>query len=123
MTEIDLARLPDRVREFVELLGLEEARRLLRARGGGFIYVPADPATATTLREVLNEASVTALCARYRGSSLELPTDCAIARVLRDVDICAAHAGGMSATALARRYRLTRRHVLRIVHPERRRAP
>jgi len=115
---IEHAHLPERVRELVDLLGLDEAWRLLSARGGGFIYIPADPAS-TPLRDVLSAASLAKLCQRYRGSSLELPTDCAIVRALRDVQIREAYAGGASARALAHRYRLTRRHVLRIVRIER----
>lgn len=113
---IDVERLPKQVQALVEIIDIDETLALLRAHGGRPIYIPADPGCAAQLHHVLSAQALALLCAHCGNMTLELPMPDAIERQLRRQAIRSAKAAGETTIALARRFGLTRRHVLRILY-------
>lgn len=122
-------RLPRNARDILERLGPVFTLRLVRALGGTTIPVPMR-ATATgdvryrKLRDMIGDDAASALCREYAGTNLYVPAcrqaiaDKRDALLIRDRDAMAQT--GLSerdiVTGLALKYRLSDRHVWRILH-------
>lgn len=111
--DLDLHRLPAVVRELVELIGVDEALALLRARGGAPLYIAQDPQAAGVLRESLSPTAVAALCRAWGGDTLRLPKADRLLAQARDRAIRAAR-GTSSKREIAAAYNLTTERVRQI---------
>jgi len=98
--------------KLIDLLGAEAAQRLVAARGGGVVYVPAPESVAyAALAKTIGADAARKLCYEYGGLRVMLP------RFLRSVlteRVEAMTRAGMSAAAIARELRCTQRHVVRV---------
>ncbi|MBF0424313.1 MAG: hypothetical protein HQL66_00630 [Magnetococcales bacterium] len=113
---IDLSALPERLRELVELIGVDATLVLAQEWGGSCLpslrQLPPDhPLMVRLGPEVVGKL------ADYFGSEWPyIPSGAAHLRRLRDREIRAVYdAGGISADGLARRYRLSNRQVWNIL--------
>jgi hypothetical protein len=117
---IDIADLPPRLAEIAELIGVPKTLKLVEARGGTRIYVPGTITSSHWLARLIGLAAARALSdhvadrsrgGRDVGDYLDIDRGAAALRALRDRRIIAAHANGVSATALALDYGMTERMI------------
>ena len=105
---IPLTAVSHGVQELLQALGYEGLMRLLDQFGGERIYVPRQMTPAHRLALGLGLETAQALC-RFVGPSGEflVPTGRDLRRELRDQEIRALRAQGLSLRALVRRFRLS----------------
>lgn len=109
---VDLRLLPPQLRNLVRLIGLPETVKLLRARGGRPTYIPANPGQAKLLKEVLCDASLTALAREYGNQTIDLPKADKVLKQIRDQYILQACSQGCkSGRELAEEFGLTWRSI------------
>lgn len=111
---IDLEQLPESLRALVELIGFRDTLRLVRQRGGVFVYIPLRTRNAGVLRTLVSKDSVARLVDAFPGENLLIPKLDAIARQIRDGSIIKERRNGASYTELASRYQLTARQIITI---------
>jgi hypothetical protein len=111
---LDQAKLPDTLRDLIEVIGLSATTVLLGHYGGSRLYIPKHPAADNPLIELLGLETVTKLTARYQLCVLEIPKLDAIHRFERDMTIRRRLANGESPRKLSTEYGLTIRHLRRI---------
>lgn len=63
--------LPQLAQDLIQLIGWDDAVKLMERFGGTYVDIPRDPAKATQLTEILSSAAVESLCAYYCGSRME----------------------------------------------------
>jgi Mor family transcriptional regulator len=98
----------------VEHLGSKSAWRLVERLGGTSLYVPWQP-TVNLLSHV-DLADAQRLCAAMGGEGyIEIPLRASLSVAYRNAQICAEAEAGATHRALARQYRITERHVRRIL--------
>lgn len=99
--------------ELQDVLGVDDARRFLRAVGGVRTYIPARPDADHKIALIVGLPGMAALCREYGGEYLSLPTsgerdtiEKQARRLLR--------AGGKSQAAIARECQTSLRYVEKI---------
>lgn len=95
--------------------GDDAAAAMVEAFGGSKLYVPQHLGRDHRLVEALGLQVARWLHREFRGAYLEVPSCKSADRAARDETMRSEAAAGASLAELARRYRLSRRHVRRIV--------
>ncbi len=117
-----VALLPRVLAEMAEVIPATDVLKLAERFGGTRLYFPWQPPGETSeLARVLGVSAAQALSARYSGDVIEMPLAALAFQTMRDREIDALGAKGESAGQLARRFKLTRRSVTRILSTARRR--
>lgn len=109
-----IEHLPGELRAIAELIGLPAALRLVEARGGRRLYVPAGVAPEHALVQIVGEAAAAELCRAYAGECLEIPRAVGYATAVRNADIRQRRSQGVSQSTLAGEHRLTERQIRNI---------
>lgn len=116
--DIDVSALTPLLKRLVRAIGVPATVDLLQARGGTRLYFKGERKRndRRLLRDLVGEDAATALYAEFRdhGQELTLPKVDKILTQLRDRAIRAERGRGVGVEILARKYRLTRRHVSNI---------
>jgi hypothetical protein len=115
LARMDWTRMPQGLRELRSLVGTEATVRLAGACGGSGVYVPRRPGPEHWLAQLLGEANARMLGEVYGGDKLEVPTLGALRHQERLRRMRSLREAGMSITALARTFGLTRRRVFQIL--------
>jgi hypothetical protein len=113
------ALVPQLVADWIDLMGLAPTLALVRAYPGLQIKVPIGtrPGLMTErLSVILGAEHAAAFIARHGGEHLAVPSCKALARVLRDVEICKAYDEGHKPTEIAMAFALTIRQVRHILN-------
>jgi len=111
---VDPDLLPPQIRLFVQLIGLPDTITLLDARGGTFIRIPFT-AQDSQLAKIIGLESAIILSHALGGEKKELPKSDKILTQIRNDAIRTARQH-MSAAEVARKFGLTRRHVINLTH-------
>lgn len=112
---IDLAALPPFARELEEYIGLPATLALCAAYGGLSLWIPRTLPPDSALPLEIGSEPARKLVAIYGGCRIEPPRLAALATAKRDALIASDAAAGEGLPVLALRYRLTVRHVRRIL--------
>lgn len=115
MSAVSGYELSTRLQEIVQLVGLAGALALVEKYGGTRVYVPVAPVVEHPLTRLLGPVGVAALAAAWGRDWLDVPRGVGILRAERDRAVRAAFDAGTSARKLALEYRLTERHIWRIL--------
>ena len=111
---VDVSTLPPQLRRLVRALGVADTLRLLKHRGGTRLEFP-DKGTRGFLVELLGLEQTRALLNAFEGQPrIDLPKLDKITTQIRDREIRADHAAGISVTTLAVRHDLTMRQIWNI---------
>jgi len=115
----ELTGLSAGVRELLEGLGYDGLMRLLDAYAGELIYVPREVTADHALAQALGLETAQALC-RTVGCSggFRVPTGHDLRRKLRDREIRAQRAAGLSLRALVRRFKLSECRICAVLAQE-----
>lgn len=106
--------LPPRLHEFVRLIGLPATMLMVDRFGGLRIYIPLEPTPEHMFAELIGFDNLVALCSEFNGDRVLLPRALRALNAVRNAKIRAEY-GPKSLRDLASEYRLTERHVSRIV--------
>lgn len=115
-----LGALPPVAREMVDALGLAPALELLQTLRGRRVLIPPQLADDSSLvAQVGRETAEKLVLSLGLGvtRTVDLPLLVGVDRMLRNTAIRAGLAAGESQAELARRYRLTERHIRKIASP------
>jgi hypothetical protein len=120
LTSAHSARLPDSVKELIDVIGFEAALALVRAFPGIPIKVPVgrrpDGVMFQRLVEAIGRTAAERFVFHYGGESGYVVPRCAAAiRAVRDAEIIAKYDGGANVDNLARKYRLSVRQIRTIL--------
>lgn len=107
--------LPPRIRELAEIIGLQPALLLVEKYGGAKFYVPRTVAADHSLAELLGAETARKLAAEFGGSMVWMPRYAKLLKLNRDREIRAQSKAGASGYRLALKFKLTDRHVRRIL--------
>lgn len=107
-------RLPKRVRELIELIGLGETATLLEHHGGLPKYIPKKVTWSCRLLRTISRDSLARLSRRYGGESIELPKIDHIHRLIRNLEIIRRSENGDTRSELMAEYHLSRRQIANI---------
>jgi len=110
----DLDRLPGRVAELADVIGLRAALTLVELRGGTRLAVPKKPAPGHWLVEHIGLDALTALCRYYGGETIEIDRCAAALRAGLEARIVRDYQDGASNSQLARRYGYTERGIRKL---------
>jgi Mor family transcriptional regulator len=103
--------LPQKAKELVELIGLVETVRLLRACGGTRRYIPKNHSCRAGVWDAISDYAFRKLCAEYAGETLELPKVDSFIRAERDLEIIQLSREGVSRSQLVKRFGLSYRQI------------
>ncbi|CAN5434967.1 hypothetical protein BH10PSE18_BH10PSE18_18630 [soil metagenome] len=118
-TDLATELLPQRLQEFVRLIGLAPTMRLVDRFGGLRIYIPATATEDHAFAELIGVENLGKLCQEYShgglGLRFELPSATRALNAVRNAQIRSDYQAGKSARELASEHRLHERHIERIV--------
>lgn len=120
---IDLDRLPGRVAELADVVGLRAALILVELRGGTRLAVPKKPAPGHWLVEHIGVEALDKLCRYYGGETIEIDRCAAALRAGLEANILRDYENGASNSQLARRYNYTERGIRKLRRRLERREP
>lgn len=112
--DLDLYNIPDSIRDYIELCGLEATMGLVAAFGGRQIVVPVGRVKGATRAALVRAMGVDAaelFMKRYGGEYLTVAKCAAALRDIRDRQIVDDFNGGMSAARLAEKYGMCERNI------------
>lgn len=107
---IDKNGLPDFLQELIEIIGHDGAYRLTQKYGGQIKYVAKSPGRSS-MREILSEKELAALCGYYGGETLEIPKADHFYKQVRNIRIMQALASGKSRAQVAKEFSLGIRQI------------
>lgn len=113
------ALVPQLVAEWIDLMGLAPTLALVRAYPGLQIKVPfgVKPGLMTArLDLILGSEAAAAFITRHGGEHLTVPSCAALARALRDAEICAAFDSGEKPHEIAMAFGMTLRQIRLILN-------
>lgn len=111
---IDVCMLPPQIRFLVELIGLPDTVKLLKAKGGHRLLIPTGKQETNQLNNIISSEAVKILCnSQYAGHRLTLPKADKILDQIRNLHIRAS-AESTTKSELASQYNLTQRHIQRL---------
>ena len=113
-TALDLAQLPDSVRELTECIGLHGALAIVERYGGTRVWIPAKYDPEHSLVTVIGAVAAKALVGRYALGHLMIPRCAAAMRAARDEALRARYHAGETARTLAREFCLTEIRIYQI---------
>lgn len=116
MRRIDFSRPangtdPGVFKEIKEKMGCETTAKLVGQYGGTTIYIPKKIKIEHPLYQLLGKEISQQLSSEFGGLHVEINRDVALERARRNKMILEDRAAGMSQSAVARKYRLTTRHI------------
>jgi len=111
---LDQAKLPDTLRDLLQLIGLAATVRLLERRGGCSLHVPGRMHSTHHLVMLLGEDTAHKLSTRYSKDRIILPKLDTLLRAARDQEIKKRRMNGESPKVLAEEYWLTDRQIRNI---------
>ncbi len=111
--------LPPRARMLVRAIGLPATLVLLDRHGGTPIRIPARSRRSRKLSAILTAKQIDSLAELWGAQSIELPKLDSCLLQIRDQEISRRSAAGETHVALAREFKLTRRHIINIVNKAR----
>jgi hypothetical protein len=114
LDDIDLDRLPSRVADLAQVIGLPAALALVEAYGGRSIWVPKKASEQHWLAELIGMDAFASLCAAYGYTALEIDRCAAAIRATVEARIVREHAQGASNNELAGRYGYTARGIKKL---------
>ena len=79
--------LPPQLRKLVCVVGFSEALKLVQAKGGIPIYIPANPNASCQFSGILKHESVVLLAKEFGGQTIDLPKADKLLAQLRDLYI------------------------------------
>lgn len=103
--------MPEVLRRIAGLVGTEAALKLVGARGGIRLYVPAAPRPQSTLAQIVGIEAASKLAGEFGGLTLVVPRAAACLRAERNRRIREEKAKGRSAAEIAREFQVTERLV------------
>ncbi|RIK92470.1 MAG: hypothetical protein DCC73_11850 [Proteobacteria bacterium] len=110
----DAASLPPVLAEIADIIGITAALKLAAECGGTYIYISAKPKPDNRAAQVIGADAMRALARHFRAGILEMPIATHAQLHRRNETIRAGAQQGLSQSQLARRHRMTARHVRRI---------
>jgi hypothetical protein len=114
----DFALLPQSLQTMAEIVGMSGVLALVRAFGGVRLYVPSRLPDDHILIELLGRPAAERLAAEYGGQPhFDIPRAEGLLRAVRNRQIQADRAAGLSVRELALKYRLTERAIHDICGP------
>lgn len=108
---LDTSKLPERLNELINLIGLPETLKLLESKGGSACYIPKSVKPHCPLLKIISFESIAKLSAEYCGESIDLPKADHINRQIRDREIIRKSILGASRNELVNQYNLSRRQI------------
>lgn len=113
--QVDVADLSPRLKELVGVIGLPAAAKLIAARGGTRIYIPAMPAADHVLEQIIGLEATARLIGHY-GAGNRLDLDSGI-KALRNAENRAivADSAELSVQQLALKYGRTERGIFKVL--------
>ncbi|TBW58538.1 hypothetical protein EZI54_03910 [Marinobacter halodurans] len=115
MSDWDTDYLPASLKDLIDVVGLEPARKLVSVYGGTRLTVPAKMHAAHPLAELLGIEAAQALSRHYALERVDVPTASAATKAARNREMREHHQAGVSVRRLALRYQLTERRVWEIL--------
>jgi len=113
MYQVDECQLPPQMRALVNIIGLPETVKLLRAKGGHRLLIPLGKKEETLLHDLISDNAVEKLCkSDFAGQRLTLPKVDKILNQIRDHHIRSMP--NVAKAVFATQYNLTQRHVQRL---------
>jgi len=112
---IDANDLPPRLAALAALIGLPATLRLVEARGGTRVYVPDVATVDHWIARLIGLPALQQLVSERPRDYIELDRATAALRAVRDRQIIADHAAGISTATLALENGLTQRQVFNIL--------
>ncbi|OOF00976.1 hypothetical protein BZG78_03490 [Salinivibrio sp. MA351] len=113
LKDIDVNRLPLQLQEFIHLIGIEEAYRLVQSYGGRAKYIPKHP-ERSSLSLLLNVQSLKSLSQEMGGLTIDIPVVDHIERQIRNQQIARYVKKGESRSEIAKRFNIGIRQVTNI---------
>lgn len=111
---VDVCLLPPQIRFLVELIGLPDTFKLLKAKGGHRILIPTGKQETSLLNDIISDEAVKILCnSKYSGRRLTLPKADKVLDQIRNLHIKSSK-GSITKSELAHQYDLTQRHIQRL---------
>ncbi len=111
LDEATRALLPRRIAELVDVVGLTAALKLVELRGGVRLEVPKRAKPEHWLVPHIGIEALTKLAAYYSGECIEIDRCAKVLKLLKEREIVAEFAGGLSNAQLARKYQYTERGI------------
>ena len=107
--------LPPLTRRFINVIGLDETIKLLKALGGTRIRIPVNPDKSVALKGVISDDAIEKLSDAMPDERFDLPKADKALNQLRDLSIHIHRRDGhASAPQLALKHNLTRRQIINI---------
>lgn len=107
---------PGVFKEIKEKMGCEVTAKLVEQYGGTTIYIPQKIKTKHPLCQLLGWEISQQLSSEFGGLLVDINRDVALQRARRNKMIREDYAGGMSLSAAALKYRLSTRHIHKIIN-------
>lgn len=109
--------IPAIVQRFIDVLGYDDAITIVTRWGGTTLYIPdtVDGALRSQLSRVLGPDKAVLLGRKIGGGSISIPMCARMIAAQRDAEIVARQSDGEAVRDLALRFRLTERHIYRIL--------
>ena len=107
--------LPSSAQDLVELIGLDAALELIKARGGTQVRLPKTATPEHYLTGIIGYEALETLCTVYGGDTLEPPRCVNALRALRDAAILRDHREGQTIAALALKNQMTERGITKVL--------
>lgn len=116
------ADLPGVIRELIDEIGLEATMRLVDNYGGLLLRIPREPKPGSPMERRLGQPAFDRLIGRWAGDRIWVPRCVALLTERRDQALLAEYEAGTPSKELARKFKVSDRHVWRILARSRRRA-
>jgi hypothetical protein len=101
--------------ELVSQVGFQTAIRICRAYGGTRLAIPSKTHETHPLALLVGLDAARTLSATYGGQRLAIPAEVNALLMQRNATICQDYVGGTSISTLARRHRLSRKMITKIL--------
>lgn len=111
--QVDPADLSPRLKELVDVIGLQAAAKLIAKRGGTRVTVPAS-AEGSVLADIIGIEALERMITHYGIGEITLDRGAAALKAVEDREILRELSAGVSAPALAIRYGRTERAIYKL---------
>lgn len=121
--DVDLHQLPPQLRLLVRAIGEEAAFRIVAARGGTVLHVPARLNEDHPICDLIGGHAFGLLVQHHGGMKIELPKSDSLLRQVRHRRVIEMDAAGHSLNEIALSTNYSRRHVISVLGEARREQP
>ncbi|MEO5364032.1 MAG: hypothetical protein H7838_10485 [Magnetococcus sp. DMHC-8] len=112
---LDVADLPESLRDMAAILGLETTLQVVKAHGGTRLFIPKKAKTQHHLANLLGLEQARLLSGHFGGESVTIPRMASAMRTRRNREIVRRYDAGDSVRMLAHAYSLTDRQIYTIL--------